>query len=64
MWVLYNKKLNPDAPSEPLPKALSYDHSKIWNLDSANVFAEENRELLRLIEWIDMGGQYSNTVGY
>ncbi len=67
VWVLFNKKLNPDAPAEILPKTLSYDHTAIWAKDSAGVirtFAEENRDLLRIIEWIDMGGQYSNTVGY
>ena len=61
-WVLYNRQL---AGGDKLFRKTSYDHSEIWHKDSAgriDAFAEENEELLILIEWMDMGIQFMNTV--
>jgi hypothetical protein len=64
MWVMYNRQLN-EAQGQDF-RALSYDHSQLWTKDQFNridPFLPANRDLLTMIEWIDMGSQYSNTVG-
>jgi hypothetical protein len=62
-WVLFNKQLNGSGDF----RTLSHDHSAAWKKDGNGViepFAPENRDLLTLIEWMDMGAQFSNTIGY
>jgi len=65
LWVLFNAQLNnTNAPDFRTP---SYDHSAIWAKDQYNridPFIASNRDLLTLIEWSDMGAQYSNTVAH
>lgn len=65
MWVLFDQKLNEDLQTAS-PITSSYNHRELWKEESGkiDVFDPENIELLRIIEWIDMGAQYSNTVGY
>ena len=62
-WVLFNRQLG--RKTEKLFRTPSYDHSAIWQKDSAsgriNVFAKENKDLLTLVEWMDMGVQFMNT---
>ncbi len=63
MWVLYNRQLDDDSNEDFRP--MSYDHSQLWTRDSNGLiapFLPENRDLLTLIEWIDAGIQFSNTV--
>ncbi len=63
VWVMYNKQLN--DPSNREFRALSYDHSQIWTRDQfgrIDPFLPVNKDLLKIIEWIDMGTQYSNTI--
>jgi hypothetical protein len=63
-WVLFNKQLG--RVNEKLFRASSYDHSAIWKKDSASgsidVFAKENVDLLTLVEWMDMGVPFMNSV--
>jgi len=60
-WVLYNRQL---ARESGLYRATSHDHSAMWQDSSGRIdpFAPANRDLLTLIEWMDMGIQFSNTV--
>lgn len=63
MWVMYGKQLNNTANTDYRP--LAYDHTQIWTKDQYNridPFLPANRDLLMMIEWIDAGAQYSNTV--
>jgi len=63
LWVMFNSQLNNSASPDFRP--LSYDHSAIWTKDQYNridPFITSNRDLLTIIEWADMGAQYSNTV--
>ena len=65
IWVMFNTQL--DNASGPDFRPLSYDHTAIWTKDQYNrvdPFLPPNRDLLTLIEWVDMGGQYSNTVAH
>ena len=74
MWVLMNKKYTTDNSSGKIVNevdaawdAPSYDHSALWAKDSTgeiDSFHPDNKELLRIIEWLDAGRQYSNTIGY
>lgn len=66
-WVLYNRQLVARKTDEvvyrPTP---GYDHTALWEKDSTgfvNVFDAKNKDLLTLIEWMDMGAQFSNSVG-
>jgi mono/diheme cytochrome c family protein len=64
-WVMFNKQLG--DRNETLFRAPSYDHSALWEKDAhghINPFAAKNADLLRLIEWMDMGLQFSNSVGW
>jgi hypothetical protein len=64
-WVLFNKQLG--DRNETLYKPTTYDHSSVWDKDAnghISPFAPQNADLLRLIEWMDMGLQFSNSVGY
>jgi hypothetical protein len=63
MWVMYNRQL--DNASNTDFRALSYDHSQLWATDQWNridPFLPANRDLLTIIEWLDMGAQFSNEV--
>jgi hypothetical protein len=65
IWVMFNAQLN--NASGPDFRPLAYDHSAIWTKDQFNridPFLPANRDLLTLIEWLDMGAQYSNTVAH
>ncbi len=62
MWVLFNRQLDGDDDEF---RALSYDHSTLWQKDGfgrIDPFLAANSDLLVLIEWIDLGAQYSNTI--
>ena len=65
LWVMFNVQLdNASSPDFRLP---GYDHSALWTRDQYNridPFIASNRDLLTLIEWADMGAQYSNTVAH
>lgn len=64
IWALFNERLDGDDSGY---KSLSYDHRVLWEKDSTgaiNPFLAGNEDLLKLIEWIDLGTQYANTVGY
>ena len=63
MWVMYGHQLNDANNTDYRP--LSYDHTQIWAKDQYNhidPFLPANRDLLTVIEWLDKGIQYSNTV--
>lgn len=62
MWVLYGKQLN-DNDNEDY-KTSSYDHTQIWTKTNGHIdpFNSANKDLLKIIEWIDAGTQYSNSV--
>jgi hypothetical protein len=63
MWVMYGRQLNRSDNADYRP--LSQDHTQLWARDQYNridPFLPSNRDLLTLIEWIDAGTQYSNTV--
>ena len=62
-WVMYNKQLG--RGTESIFRTPSYDHSGIWAKDAGgriDPFDAKNADLLTLIEWMDMGIQFSNTV--
>jgi hypothetical protein len=62
-WVMYHRQLD-DGTTKFLNS--SYDHSQLWSKDGAgrpDPFDARNADLLTLIEWMDMGIQFSNTVG-
>lgn len=64
LWVMYGRQLN--SSSNSLYRPLSYDHSQFWARDQFNridSFLPANVDLLTIIEWIDAGTQYSNTIG-
>jgi hypothetical protein len=64
MWVLYGRQLNSSTGADYRP--LAYDHTQLWERDGygrLDPFLPANRDLLTLIEWMDAGAQYSNTVG-
>jgi hypothetical protein len=64
-WVMYNRQLNDPSGADFRP--LSYDHSQLWTKDQFNridPFLLANRDLLTIIEWVDMGAQFSNTVAH
>jgi hypothetical protein len=61
-WILLNKQLS--DKNETLFRKPSYDHSTLWQKDSTghmDPFAKENVDYLALIEWMDMGTQFSNS---
>jgi hypothetical protein len=63
MWVMYGRQLN--NTNNPDFRTPSYDHTQIWTRDQYNridPFLPANRDLLTLIEWMDAGIQYSNTI--
>lgn len=63
-WVLHHKQLA--RKNEALFRTPSHDHSALWKKDGAgriDPFDPENRDLLTLIEWMDMGVQFSNSTG-
>jgi|GEM_PF-1256797 len=65
-WVLFNRQLVFKKNDEKVFRIPSYDHSGLWEKDSSgfiDTFAPANEDLLTLIEWMDMGAQFSNSVG-
>jgi hypothetical protein len=62
-WVMFNKQLGGTKNQFKTP---TYDHSEIWSKDSTSgkldVFADGNKDLLTLIEWMDMGVQFMNSI--
>lgn len=62
-WVMFNRQLGGNKGQFKTP---SYDHTAIWEKDSVSgkldVFAKGNADLLLLIEWMDMGVQFMNTI--
>jgi hypothetical protein len=63
IWIMFGKQLNSEGNSDYRP--LSYDHTQLWQKDQYNQvdpFLPANSQLLKMIEWIDAGIQYSNTV--
>jgi hypothetical protein len=64
MWVMYGRQLNNTNNTDY--RQLSYDHTQLWTRDQFNridPFLTANRDLLTMIEWMDAGVQYSNTIG-
>jgi hypothetical protein len=65
-WVMFNRQLGKGNNNTPSFKTPSYDHSAMWQKDAATgkiqVFAKENADLLALIEWMDMGVQFMNSI--
>jgi hypothetical protein len=63
-WVLYDRQLARD--NEKLFRKPSYDHTALWEKDGASgridLFAKGNSDLRTLVEWMDMGVQFMNTV--
>ncbi len=67
MWVLFGRQLDKDPGEDALHSRHTHDHTALWTKNSEgqiDPFLPENVDLLRLIEWIDGGTQYSNSVGY
>lgn len=63
MWVMHNLQLD-DETNEDY-RTSSYDHRQIWYTNGNGLidpFNQQNEDLLKLIEWIDMGIQYSNSI--
>jgi hypothetical protein len=63
MWVMFGRQLNSSTNTDF--RTPSYDHTALWErngVNSIDPFLPANRDLLTLIEWIDAGTQYSNTV--
>jgi hypothetical protein len=63
MWVMYGRQLNNSNNTDY--RQLSYDHTQLWAKDQFNridPFLTANRDLLEMIEWLDAGVQYSNTI--
>lgn len=61
MWVMHNRQLDDDDNEDFRP--MSYNHSQLWYKDGngrIDPFHPSNRNLLKLIEWMDAGIQYSN----
>ncbi len=62
IWVMHNRQL--DDPGQGDFRPMSYDHSQLWQQDSngrIDPFLPANAGLLRMIEWVDAGIQYSNS---
>lgn len=64
-WVLYNRQLT--NKTQNLFRVPSYDHTALWEKDSTghiDLFSKGNTDLRTLVEWMDMGVQFMNTVGH
>jgi hypothetical protein len=62
-WVLFNRQLT--RKNENLFRMPKYDHTALWEKDTAghiDIFSKENADLRTLVEWMDMGVQFMNTV--
>jgi hypothetical protein len=62
-WVLFNRQLT--NKNEKLFRATQYDHTALWDKDSTghiDIFSKGNTDLRTLVEWMDMGVQFMNTV--
>lgn len=63
-WVLFNKQLS--RTNEKLFREPQYNHSGMWQKETSgriDIFSKENADLRTLVEWMDMGVQFMNTVG-
>ncbi len=64
IWIMFGRQM--DDPSNRSYRTLTHDHSQLWERDSngrIDPFRPANRDLLTMIEWVDLGTQFSNTVG-
>jgi Hydrazine synthase alpha subunit middle domain len=65
-WVMFNRQLGNANNSNNVFRKPSYNHSEMWEKDSTSgkikVFSEKNADLLAMIEWMDMGVQFMNSV--
>jgi len=63
---MFNRQLGKANNNGNAFRALSFDHSSLWEKDSTSgkiaIFAEKNANLLALVEWMDMGVQFMNSV--
>jgi hypothetical protein len=62
-WVLFNRQLS--RTNEKLFRVPQYNHAALWGKDTAghlDIFSKENADLRTLVEWMDMGVQFMNTV--
>ena len=63
-WVLFNRQLS--RTNEKLFRTPGFDHTTLWEKDSAggriDLFSAGNADLRTLVEWMDMGVQFMNTV--
>ena len=59
----YNRQLNRDDNQDyTIP---NYDHRQIWTENGfgrIDPFLTANKDLLMMIEWVDTGTQFTNTV--
>jgi Hydrazine synthase alpha subunit middle domain/WD40-like Beta Propeller Repeat len=65
-WVLYNRQLVFKKTDEKVYRSTSYDHTELWQKDSTGFidpFDAKNKDLLTLVEWMDMGAQFANSLG-
>jgi hypothetical protein len=63
LWVMFGRQLNRTDNQDY--RSMSYDHTQLWQKNSYGIidpFLPQNRGLLTLIEWVDAGIQYSNTI--
>jgi hypothetical protein len=63
LWVLFGKQLNRTDNWDY--RNLTYDHTQMWQRNTHGIidpFLPTNKGLLTLIEWVDAGIQYSNTI--
>ena len=62
-WVLFHRQLA--RKNENLFRVPRFDHSTLWEKDSSgrmDIFSPGNADLRTLVEWMDMGVQFMNTV--
>jgi hypothetical protein len=62
-WVLYHRQLS--RTNENLFRKPQFDHSTLWDKDTTghiDLFSAKNADLRTLVEWMDMGVQFMNTV--
>ncbi|HQU73463.1 MAG TPA: hypothetical protein PKV71_10350 [Calditrichia bacterium] len=60
LWAMFHRQLDGESGDYRIG---SYDHSQLWvkNNGHIDVWNPANRGLLMMIEWADMGNQYSNS---
>ncbi len=63
IWVQFGRQL--DRSDNRDYRSLSYDHTQLWQKNTYGIidpFLPQNQALLTIIEWVDAGIQYSNTL--